>query len=103
MAEQKQAQPVWVRLFMVPQTEGTNTMPPYIEGLLLSETAGSYVLNPMLEKHEDPDTGELVNVAVGMNFINKTYVWRCNVLEKKPEASEVQVDYYDSEDEGGLG
>lgn len=95
--------PLWVRLYLVPQTEGANTMPPFVEGLLLQETAGSYILNPMLETRHDEETYEPYNVPVGMNFVSKTYVWRCQVLESKPEASDKPASEEGDYEEGGLG
>lgn len=97
-------QPQWVRLYLVPQTEGTNTMPPSVVGLLTSDTPSHYVLNPMLESKQDEETYEESLVPVGMNFINRTYVWRCNVLAEKP-ISEVDDNSVAMQEDmsGGLG
>jgi hypothetical protein len=99
--------PKWVRLHLAPQTEDSS-MPPYVVGLMTGETAAAYVLNPMLEKVEeyDEEYGDIIATdtiaPIGMNFINKTYVWRCQILEEKPD-----IDSMTSEDsldsEGGLG
>lgn len=99
-----QPQPQWVRLFLVPQTDQLNTMPPSVVGLLTSETGSSYVLNPMLEEQTDEDTFESVYVQSGMNFISKTYVWRCQILEHKPDIMEgAQDKEEDAEELGELG
>jgi hypothetical protein len=72
-------------------------MPPFVIGLLTGETQdGRYILNPLLEPQENPETYEEEFVAAGMNFINRTYVWRCQILDQKPETSEEQ-------ESGGLG
>lgn len=98
------SQPVWVRLFLVPQTDQLNSMPPSVVGLLTGETPGNYTLNPMLETTEDQDTFEEVYVPVGINFVNKTYVWRCQVLDHKPDVTSVTENSHRSEeDTGGLG
>ena len=101
MNQQPQAKPTgaWVRLWFVPQTEMT-VMPPFIEGFLVEETPGSYVLSKVMVDHENEDTYQLERVEqVGYNFINRTYVWRCEVLGHNPAGSG-EVAY---NGEGGLG
>lgn len=81
---QKPAQAKWVRLHLVPQTETTN-MPPYIEGLLTQETPGAYVLSQVIKLVTDDATYESeLQVVNEMNFVNRTYVWNCVVLEQAP-------------------
>ena len=95
------SQPQWVRLFLVPQTDQLNSMPPSVVGLLTGETVSNYyILNPMLELTEDEETFEEVYVPAGMNFINKTYVWRSQILDHKPE---IGVIISQDEGSGGLG
>ena len=97
------SQPQWVRLFLVPQTDHLNSMPPSVVGLLTGETSNSHILNPMLEEAEDAETFEEVYTAVGLNLINKTYVWRCQVLEYKPEIGEAKLRKTEGGSLGGLG
>ena len=82
------SQPQWVKLHLAPQTYETD-MPSYVVGLLISEVPGQYVLNPMLELEHDESTGKEAYVSAGMNLISKTYVWRCQILERKPEIDEI--------------
>ena len=99
MSEKPTSQPQWVKLHLVPQTEGRNTMPPYVVGLLIAETQSSYILNPILET-EDQDyaySGE--SQPAGMSFINRTYVWRCQILESKPNPASSEP----FDDVGGMG
>ena len=84
------SQPQWVKLFLVPQTDHLNSMPPSVVGLLTGETPSSYILNPMLEESEDDETFDDVYIPVGLNFINKTYVWRNQILDHKPEIGEIK-------------
>jgi hypothetical protein len=96
--------PQWVKLHLVPQTEGTNTMPPYVVGLLTSDAPAHYVLNPMLEAQHDEKTNSLTFVPIGMNFINRVYVWRLQILEEKPDSDFLNADNQEYEDtSGGLG
>jgi hypothetical protein len=98
------ATPQWVKLHLVPQTEGTNTMPPYVVGLLTGDSPAHYVLNPMLEVQPDENTQELMFVPVGMNFISRVYVWRCQMLAEKPDSDFLNADNQEYEDtSGGLG
>ena len=102
-----EAKPQWIKLFLVPQTDHLNSMPPSVIGLLIKETPGSYVLNPMLEPTEDEETYDTVYISAGMNFVNKTYVWRNQILEYKPEVGVIgsklqKTESYD-ENSGGLG
>lgn len=98
--------PQWVRLYLVPQTDHLNTMPPSVVGLMGGETQGGYVLNPMLEDLTDDEALDKVYTSVGMNIISKTYVWRCQILDHKPEVSDVKSTEFQKsyeEDDGGLG
>lgn len=52
-------------------------MPPFIIGLLESETPSGYMLSNVLE--EDAETYDMRHRS-GLDFINRTYVWRCEVL-----------------------
>jgi hypothetical protein len=75
---------VWVRLHLVAQTESSN-MPPHVEGFLTDETPGSYVLSKVIELVEDEETFEVERVATDrVELINRTYVWRCSVLDHSP-------------------
>lgn len=99
MNQQPQARQngAWVRLWLVPQTEGVE-MPPYVEGFLIEETPGSYVLSRVIEERQNEDF-DYEKVAIEEhNFINRTYVWRCQVLGYDPTAT---VEGYNGE--GGLG
>lgn len=103
MSKQTQAQQAngaWVRLHLVEQTAGSN-MPDAIEGFLVEETPNSYVLHRVIEWDEDED--EFVE-ADRMNLISRTYVWRCEILERSPldDGSEGKVPAYFG-DEGGMG
>ena len=101
-----EAQPTWVKLFLVPQTDHLNSMPPSVIGLLTGETPGSYILNPMLEPTEDEETYDTMYASAGLNFVNKTYVWRNQILDYKPEVGVAGAkpprEMHD-EDSGGLG
>lgn len=87
----------WARLYLVPQTEGSN-MPEYITGRFIQETASHYVLDSVIEY--DVETDEYV-ATQGMSFINRTYVWRCQILPYNP--LEVLNQENDDFFEGGLG
>lgn len=89
---------VWVRLYLERQSEGS-FMPPMVVGLLSNETAGSYVLTKVLEYKENDDYGLEPIIIDSHNHINKTYVWRCEVLGEKPPIDEEPF----NSDEGGLG
>lgn len=89
-------QPQWVRLYTAPQTE-TADMPSSVVGLLIKETPYSYVLHPMLDVVAED--GVLEYKEVGTNAINKTYVWRCQILASMPE----KVDTTQYAIGGGLG
>lgn len=89
---------VWVRLHLVPQTEGNSTMPTFIEGFMKEETPGSYVLMPTIEVNE---YGERFLDEKNMNLVNRTYVWRCQVLREKPPTDEDEE--YNGEASIGLG
>lgn len=95
-------QPLWVRLHIAPQTDNT-IMPPTVTGLLTGETATSYILNPLLELVEDTETGEPAYLQAGMNMVNRTYVWRVQILENKPEVEHTEEPQGLGEDDGGLG
>lgn len=99
MNQQAQTRPngAWVRLWLVPQTD-VSEIPPYVEGFLIEETPGAYVLAKIIEERQNEDF-DFEKVAVDEhNFINRTYVWRCQVLGYNP-AEEVE----DYNGEGGLG
>lgn len=89
---------VWVRLHLERQS-GESFMPPYIVGLLSSETPGTYMLTKVIEYRENEDelTMEPFEVAQH-NHINKTYVWRCEVLGEQAPIDETPYN-----GEGGLG
>lgn len=76
----------WVELHLEPQSDISN-MPETVVGLLVSETTSSYILNPMLDSNNNP---------VGMSFINRSYVWCCQVLDCTPELGETST----SEEDG---
>jgi len=102
-----EVQPKWVKLFLVPQTDHLNSMPPSVIGLLTGETPGSYILNPMLEPTKDEETYDTVYLSAGLNFINRTYVWRNQILDYKPEVGTLETKLQRArehdEDDGGLG
>lgn len=89
----------WVRLHLVPQTEGNSTMPPHIIGVLTQETPSAYVLMKVLEEVET-DLGWTLQPKEGMDFINRTYVWRCEILPEPPQLDGMEDPY---NGEGGLG
>lgn len=86
----------WVRLHLVPQTE-SNAMPDNIVGILTQETATSFVLMKVLEQNDE--TFE-IQATEGMSFINRTYVWRCEILPEPPQLENIEEEY---NGEGGLG
>lgn len=81
----EQNQPnTWVRLYLEKQSENSS-MPDSIVGVLSQETPNSYVLSKVLDYKENEDTFEMEAVEVeGYNFISRTYVWRCEVLNELP-------------------
>ena len=84
----------WVRLHLERQSE-SSFMPPFIVGLLQQETMTHYVLSNVLEEDENGNLHERME----LDFISKTYVWRCEILgERKP-----QIIHSEDYDEGGLG
>lgn len=93
-------EPKWAKLYLIPRTD-MSSVPEHVVGYLMMETADSYVLNPMLEPTQLPDASDLVYEPVGMNFINKQHVWRCQILEQMPEISIDDSTVYDGG--GGLG
>jgi hypothetical protein len=95
-AKKPGAKPQWVKLYLVPQTE-VSDMPEFVVGHLTGEAAAGYVLNPMVELSEDGQVTQML----GMNIINKTYVWRCQILDSEPGASEGEENA--EEGLGGLG
>ena len=96
---QEKPQGAWVRLWFVPQTEMT-TMPPFVEGYLTEETPGAYVLSKVIVEQENEETYQIDRVElVEHNFINRTYVWRCQLLGRSPVGA--SEDIYNGE--GGLG
>ena len=96
--------PKWVKLYLVPQTDNANTMPAFVVGLLTGDTPAHYVLNPMLDGQLDEASGMHTLEPVGMNFINRVYVWRCQILESKPDEQFMEDSENMMEDmSGGLG
>ena len=81
---------------MEKQTE-SSMMPPYIIGILYKDTPTHYVLTRVLEQNEE--TFEL-REREGFDFINKTYVWRCEVLGEERPYDVTEDDGYEG---GGLG
>lgn len=88
----------WVRLYLVPQSDHS-PVPQSVVGLMIKETSDRYVLNPLLELAEDANF-EPVYVPAGMNFIHKTYVWRCQVLEGEPKADQLAIEEEDEYQDG---
>lgn len=82
--------PKWVKLHLAQQTDATG-MPEAVTGLLTNETPSQYVLNPMLGSEQDEEFNTR-QTSLGMCFINKSYVWCCQVLEKEPELNELIED-----------
>ena len=70
-------------------------MPPFIIGILYQETVSHYVLASVVEETEDFE----YRTRSELDFISKTYVWRCEFLEEKPDFSSP----YAHDDEEGLG
>lgn len=92
----------WVRLHMVPQNEN-HAMPPFVVGILTKETANAYVLMKVLAEIETDDGWE-IQPTPNMHFINRTYVWACEVLADPPQYGEF-TQLYPGEDThgGGMG
>lgn len=82
-AQQPEVGGTWVRLHLVPQTESSE-MPLYFDGYLTQETPGSYVLTKTIVVEEDEDFDVTTKVVEELNFVNRTYVWRCQVLGSAP-------------------
>lgn len=74
----------WVKLYLEAQSSNTN-MPDYVIGIMHSETPLAYCLVAMLVPQDVNGEMQLVPKEKGMDFINKTYVWRCEILEEEPE------------------
>lgn len=101
MEEQKQTKDKklsWAKLYLVPQNDN-HAMPPYVVGILTQETAGAYVLMKMLEETETEE-GWDITTSENMNFINRTYVWRVEMLREPPQLEGFGTEY---SGEGGLG
>jgi hypothetical protein len=95
----------WVKLHLVPQTENNSAMPPFIIGKLESETPSSYVLSRVIERVETSEAFQYME-RKAMDFINRTYVWRVEILTEMPTVDELNASeagkYFD-DDDGGLG
>lgn len=75
--------PMWVRLHLAKGASEV-TMPEEVTGLLLMETEDKYSLGSMVGYQRTP-TGITEVFMEGMNFINKSFVWRLEQLIRQPE------------------
>lgn len=93
----------WVRLYLVPQTQ-PSPMPEFIVGKLEQETPSSYMLSSVIEE-VDTEDGLSVQATEGMSFINRTYIWRLEILPAAPDLDFINAKergrYFN--DDGGLG
>lgn len=96
----KQKEITWVRLHLVPQNEN-NAMPPFLVGILTQETKEHYVLMKVLSVEETDDGWDTVQ-SPNMYFVNRTYVWACEVLAEPPQLSGFG-EVYTPDMGGGLG
>jgi hypothetical protein len=80
-------------------------MPPFIVGKLQQELPSGYVLTNVLEPVNDERlvVGYRIEERNFFDTINRTYVWRCEILGGKPDLDEMpgasEADY----DTGGMG
>lgn len=71
---------LWVRLYLEKQSN-MSRMPDHVVGFLTEETPGAYVLSKVVTQSENEDTFEVVQkVEERIHFVNRTYVWCCEVL-----------------------
>jgi len=91
------ANAVWVRLHLERQSESSN-MPDSIIGFLTDETPGAYVLSKVIDFEEDEYYKVTPKEDNTINMINRTYVWRCEILGNMPTFED-----YNGESTGGLG
>lgn len=95
----------WVKLHLAAQTQ-PSVIPEFIIGRLEQEAPTSYVLSSVIEEVETSDTFE-VQARQGLDFINRTYVWRLEILDEAPDVDFLNTQqrgrYFASEDSGGLG
>lgn len=97
--EQKEQRP-WVKLHLANQTDQTN-MPPFVIGVLQKEDPVGFTLSHLLEMHEDDNFEVELKPRAQLDFINRTYVWRVEILDDKPlDNAEFQKSMTES---GGLG
>lgn len=75
-----------MRLHLAKQSD-TDMMPPYVVGKLQQELPNQYVLSHLLEPVEDPEAegGFVIEERKTFDVINRTYVWRVEMLGRKPE------------------
>lgn len=91
----------WVRLHLVPQTDN-HTMPPFIVGILTSETATSFVLMKVIQTVETEEGWE-EQYSPNMHFVNRTYVWCTETLAEPPQLGGLGELYNGDQLTGGLG
>lgn len=82
MAQTENGEPVWVRLHFVANTDGSTISDPIV-GVLTDDTPTSFCLTQLMA-YRQTDSGMESYTEGGMDFFNKAYVWRMEILPEPP-------------------